>query len=70
MSLDFSHYFSCSLSGEILSELAFSYFFLDINECLTSLCHSEGTCANTAGSFTCACNAGYTGNGFVCLSTY
>jgi hypothetical protein len=43
--------------------------FLDINECTTAVdkykhnCHALATCTNTAGSFTCACKSGYTGNG-------
>ena len=41
--------------------------FVDINECEnTALCHDNATCANTAGSYSCACNEGYTGNGTVC----
>ena len=41
---------------------------LDINECATSsdTCDSNAVCTNIAGSFTCACNQGYTGDGFTC----
>ena len=42
------------------------YFSLsDIDECTTNYhgCHESATCLNTAGFFTCACHAGYTGNG-------
>ncbi|MBI5545352.1 MAG: SUMF1/EgtB/PvdO family nonheme iron enzyme [Deltaproteobacteria bacterium] len=40
----------------------------DINECLTGNggCHANATCSNTPGSRTCACSAGYTGDGFSC----
>ncbi|XP_065178731.1 uncharacterized protein LOC135809326 [Sycon ciliatum] len=40
----------------------------DINECISSTddCDSSATCTNTAGSFTCACNAGFYGNGTSC----
>ena len=31
------------------------------------ICHSDATCTNTAGSFSCACNTGYTGTGTSCL---
>ena len=38
---------------------------LDIDECATSSdnCDSNAACTNTPGSFTCACNQGYTGDG-------
>lgn len=35
----------------------------DINECDGEPCHADATCTNTPGSFTCACNAGYIGDG-------
>ena len=42
---------------------------LDVNECDTgSPCHVAAACNNTVGSFTCACNAGYHGNGSACLA--
>ena len=42
---------------------------LDIDECSGSNnCATGGTstCTNTAGSYTCACNTGYSGNGVTC----
>ena len=42
------------------------YVILDDDECAssdTNDCHANAACTNTEGSFTCACNAGYTGNG-------
>jgi len=41
---------------------------LDINECTagTDNCSNDGTCSNIAGSFSCACNSGYSGNGVTC----
>ena len=40
----------------------------DIDECAdaTNNCDSNATCTNTPGSFTCACNQGYTGNETIC----
>jgi len=40
----------------------------DINECTGSNNCAVGTstCTNTVGSYTCACNTGYTGSGFTC----
>ena len=42
--------------------------FADNDECTlgTHNCHGNATCTNTDGSFTCACNVGYTGNGVTC----
>ena len=46
-------------------------FFLDIDECSSSNggCHANASCQNTVGSFTCACNLGYGGDGFNCAGT-
>ncbi len=38
----------------------------DINECEASPCAPNATCTNTPGSFTCACNQGFYGDGLVC----
>ncbi|XP_071091972.1 latent-transforming growth factor beta-binding protein 4-like [Haliotis cracherodii] len=44
---------------------------IDDDECTlnTHDCHSQATCSNTIGSFTCACNAGFTGDGKTCVDT-
>ncbi|WP_441292513.1 FG-GAP-like repeat-containing protein [Sorangium sp. KYC3313] len=40
----------------------------DVDECAaaTANCDVNATCTNTAGSFTCACNVGYSGDGATC----
>ena len=40
----------------------------DVNECSrgTSRCSSNATCTDTIGSYTCSCNAGFSGDGFNC----
>ncbi|XP_078686455.1 protein mesh-like isoform X6 [Branchiostoma floridae x Branchiostoma belcheri] len=40
----------------------------DIDECVevTDNCDAYAVCANTPGSFTCACNTGYQGDGITC----
>lgn len=40
----------------------------DVNECADNKhnCHAQATCTNTAGSFSCACKGGLTGNGVSC----
>ena len=47
---------------------------LDLNECTlgTNNCAGNGssTCTNTFGSFTCACNSGYTGTGTSCAGQF
>ena len=44
----------------------FSISIIDINECDTSPCSSDATCSNTDGSFQCACNNGFNGDGTTC----
>ena len=39
-----------------------------MDECLSDPCHSNATCTNTAGSYICECNTGFSGNGFNCTS--
>ena len=44
------------------------YVILDIDECTTLIheCDGNATCSNTIGNYTCACNEGYSGDGFAC----
>ena len=41
---------------------------IDVDECTTNShnCNANAECTNTVGSFTCACNSGYSGNGVNC----
>ena len=46
-------------------------YHADINECGSddsNNCHENAQCSNTDGSYNCACNPGYTGDGVVCAS--
>lgn len=47
----------------------FSYLTLDVDECTTGNDDCDSTfayCINTEGSFECACNRGYHGDGYNC----
>ena len=46
-------------------------FIIDyVDECTQlSPCHSDATCQNVVGSYTCTCKTGYVGNGIVCSGT-
>lgn len=43
---------------------------IDIDECEVNNggCHSNATCENTIGSFSCACKKGYSGDGINCVT--
>ena len=46
---------------------------VDINECGSddsNNCDENAQCSNTDGSYTCACNPGYTGDGVICASKW
>ena len=53
---------------QILVELQYAFFFLDIDECAASppVCDINANCSNTRGSYICTCRAGYTGDGKTC----
>ena len=44
------------------------HIFSDIDECLSgnNNCHSNATCSNVDGNYTCTCDAGFQGDGFDC----
>ena len=40
---------------------------LDVNECLRKgICSKDAKCVNTPGSYSCACNSGFEGDGKQC----
>ena len=45
---------------------------IDVDECATNTdnCDANATCTNTTGSFDCACNAGYSGDGISCSPVF
>ncbi|CAI8054869.1 Fibrillin-1, partial [Geodia barretti] len=40
----------------------------DTDECLSDPCDSNATCSNTASSYICECNTGFSGSGFTCTN--
>ena len=50
-----------------MTENEYIIFLLDINECDPEVpCHANATCTNTMGSYICACNANFSGDGVFC----
>lgn len=45
---------------------ALLYFALDIDECQAGYCHRNASCKNMPNSFSCTCDAGFSGNGTYC----
>ena len=58
-------YYCCKCSFSFLFNRILLYL-TDIDECLSSPCDPNAVCQNTIGSFTCTCNAGFTGDGLSC----
>ena len=59
------------LIGFIVTENEYIIFLLDINECdPADPCHANATCTNTMGSYLCACNANFSGDGLFCEGNY
>ncbi|XP_048250869.1 uncharacterized protein LOC124143207 [Haliotis rufescens] len=66
---------SCFLNGpeavtcQCPTEWSGDYCDQDVNECTagTDNCHADAQCTNTAGSFSCQCQAGDVGDGIVCV---
>ena len=42
------------------------FVYTDVDECENDVCDSNALCTNTEGSYGCACNVGYTGDGKTC----
>ena len=47
-----------------------TFFFIDINECLSIPCDKNAHCINNNGSYSCSCKAGFKENGTVCVGMY
>ena len=48
---------------------AFSFYIADVDECADPTlnnCDADAACTNTVGSFICACNSGFSGDGTTC----
>ena len=47
-----------------------NFLHLDVDECAGGIdnCADEAVCTDTDGSYNCACNTGYTGDGVNCTS--
>lgn len=57
---------SCALPLEVPKVVIHNFFFLDVDECIlgTHDCLADtATCTNTYGTYRCACNHGYEGDG-------
>ena len=39
----------------------------DIPECVANPCDANAMCTEFLGSFSCACNSGFSGDGFTCV---
>ena len=57
---------SSLLVQEIKYNMYFSAYILDVHECSNNTCHGNATWNNKIGSYMCACDTGYSGDGFSC----
>ena len=57
-------------SIEIFHQITRTFSLSDVDECSTDedLCHVNGSCYNTDGSYECECLPGFIGDGFNCSS--
>ena len=58
----YTHYFI-----RIVNDILYT---TDIDECLSDPCDVNAICINTAGSYICDCNIGYSGTGYICTGLY
>ena len=59
-------FFFFALSASLIN------FVLDLDKCSANSysCDVNAVCSNTPGSYTCACKAGYSGDGGTCSGIY
>ncbi len=52
--------------------MLYHFYFTDVDECLTNkhICHIDGSCNNTIGSYSCTCKVGYAGDGTNCTGWF
>lgn len=54
-------------SARIMQRLTLLINILDVDECAQAIvCHTHAFCNNTVGSYNCACQPGFEGNGTRC----
>lgn len=52
----------------MLSSDSTDFECIDVNECsIPEVCHRDSYCTNYPGTYACACNAGFIGDGLRCL---
>ena len=66
MRFSFHRHFKVFHAGCVCSMLCL--FYSDLDECTTHThnCDVNADCINSVGSYSCKCNAGYTGDGQIC----
>ena len=66
-SVEMEHHVKVGFQLMHFNKLIHFFVGLDINECFIDFeCDINSNCSNEYGSYSCFCNAGYTGDGFSC----
>ena len=59
----------CACIVRVCNHVFYIYPHPDIDECLMDVCHVNATCSNTAGSYECTCQSGFSGDGLTCTGS-